>query len=74
MIVFRAYLLSFVFLLSLFSFNSSEAAELDPLPVEEAFLLKTDIEPKTGEITLEWKIAPNTYLYQKKNPCLSCKP
>jgi thiol:disulfide interchange protein DsbD len=60
----RASLLTIIFLLT--PFCSSLADQLDPLPVEQAFILKASIEPKTGEIKLNWQIAPQHYLYQEK--------
>lgn len=65
MMIFRTSLFFLLFfLVSLFNLSSAEP--LDPLPVEKAFALNAQIESKTGEIILDWNIAPDHYLYQDK--------
>jgi thiol:disulfide interchange protein DsbD len=45
-----------------FSFGSASDG---PLPVEEVFKLRSELGPP-GEITLEWEIQPDYYLYRDK--------
>jgi thioredoxin:protein disulfide reductase len=54
----------FLLLLSLICINA-HAAQIKPLPSEKAFILSVAI-PKQNQITLNWQIAPNYYLYAKK--------
>ncbi len=64
MIRFRAYLFFLVMLIA--PFGVSCADQLDPLPVDQAFKFTPTIDPKSGELTLSWEIAPKHYLYQDK--------
>lgn len=64
MICFRAYLIFLMMLVGQLSI--SYADQLDPLPIDQAFKFVPTIDTKSGELTLNWTIAPKHYLYKDK--------